>query len=281
MSTDPRPLTNIRALLFDTFGTLVDWEGSVTTMLGEEWEKTSQVGGGGEGNGKQEADKEVDWLKFTRRWRGGYMKRTREIAAGASGPGNIDDLHLEILNALLEAPMYTSIAETWSTQEKRKDLCQMWHRLNAWPDVKPGLEALRELNPPVILATLSNGTLRLLIDLAKHSSLPFSTHFSGDLLQSYKPNPKMYLGACGLLGYGDEEQRKGRGEVGMVASHSGDLKAAAGHGLRTIYIRRSTEDVDVPNASPAVSTGQEGGEVDVVLDGEGEGLRGLAELLRG
>ncbi|GAA6031830.1 hypothetical protein JCM8097_002011 [Rhodosporidiobolus ruineniae] len=267
-----RPLSNVRALLFDTFGTLVDWEGSVTRALEEE------------GTALQRTGTELsatDWLEFTRRWRAGYMKRTREIAAGGEGPGNIDDLHLEILNTLLDDPSYAHLSSAWSAS-KRKDLCQVWHRLDgsaAWPDVKPGLEELKKLDPPVLLTTLSNGTLRLLIDLARHSSLPLDAHFSGDLLGAYKPNPRMYLGACALLGF--DEAARARGEVALCAAHIDDLRAAETHGLRTIYLRRPTEDTAVPHGGRAVKPKSEGGEVDIVLEGaEGEeGLRGLMRAL--
>ncbi|GAA5858534.1 hypothetical protein JCM8547_007350 [Rhodosporidiobolus lusitaniae] len=267
-----RPLTNIKAILFDTFGTLVDWEGSITRLLTEEAKK--------EQGGKAGELKKTDWLEFTRRWRKGYMVRTREIASGKPGPGNIDDLHLEILNGLLEDPSYSAVASAWSSEKRRKELCQLWHKLDAWPDVKPGLEALRKLDPSILLATLSNGTLRLLIDLAHHSSLTLDAHFSGDFLGSYKPNPKMYLGASSLLGFGSEEARVEKGEVAMCAAHIGDLRAAKEHGLRTIYLRRSTEDVGVEGGGHAVKPASEGGEVDIVLEGEGEGLKELAGLLR-
>ncbi|GAA5833969.1 hypothetical protein JCM11251_003577 [Rhodosporidiobolus azoricus] len=266
MTSSPGSLQGVKAIIFDTFGTLCDWEGSVTRLLQEEAAKDSE----------QDFIK-VDWLDFTRKWRKGYMTRTREIASGTPGPIHVDALHLEILNALLaEDSAYSAVAAAWSSQERRKELCQLWHRLDAWPDVKPGLEELKRMDSPPILATLSNGSLRLLVDLARHSSLALDAHFSGDLFQAYKPNAKMYLGACELLGF-DEEARK-RGEVAMCASHLFDLRAAREHGLRTIYPRRSTEDVGIPEAGPAVKAKSEGGEVDIVLDGEREGLRGLRGL---
>ncbi|KAJ8295876.1 hypothetical protein OF846_001215 [Rhodotorula toruloides] len=281
-STDQLSLKNVRAVLFDQFGTLTDWQGSISRLLEEEARKTDQYSGAGS-KGLQS----VDWLAFTQVWREGYMRRTREIASGGTGPGNIDELHLEILNGLLEKPEYAGMKEIWDV-EKRRELCWLWHKLDgkssfalicltqadalsalpAWPDSKPGLEALRDLDPPVLLATLSNGTLRLLVDVTRHNSLPLDAHFSGDLLSSYKPNPKMYCGASSLLGF-DEDARK-RGEVAMFASHIDDLMAASQHGLRTIYIRRATEDVGIPHGSAAVKSKSEGGEVDLVVDEVGE-----------
>ncbi|KAL7343729.1 double-stranded DNA-binding domain-containing protein [Rhodotorula toruloides] len=282
-STDQLSLKNVRAVLFDQFGTLTDWQGSISRLLEEEARKTDQSSGAGSKAGLQS----IDWLRFTQVWRDGYMRRTREIASGGTGPGNIDELHLEILNDLLEKPEYAVVKETWNA-EKRRELCWLWHKLDgkssfalfcltqadtfyalpAWPDSKPGLEALRNLDPPVLLATLSNGTLRLLVDVTRHNSLPLDAHFSGDLLSSYKPNPKMYCGASSLLGF-DEDARK-RGEVAMFASHIDDLRAASQHGLRTIYIRRASEDVGIPHGGAAVKPKSEGGEVDLVVDNVGE-----------
>ncbi|BGP38471.1 hypothetical protein JCM10449v2_002405 [Rhodotorula kratochvilovae] len=285
-SAAPSPLANVRAVLFDQFGTLTNWEASISRLLSEEAQGEVAGGGGGEA--------EVDWLAFTRRWREGYMTRTREIAMGKPGPGNIDELHLEarriplfapipyadrfcstrqILNTLLDEGDYAALAKAWSA-ERRKELCQLWHRLDAWADTKPGLDALRSLDPPVFLATLSNGTLRLLIDVARHNALPLDAHFSGDVLKSYKPHPAMYLGACGLLGF--DEAARSRGEVALCASHIDDLRAASTHGIRTIYIRRATEDVGIPHGGDAVKPKSEGGEVDAVIWDIGE----IARLVR-
>ncbi|TNY20858.1 HAD-like domain-containing protein [Rhodotorula diobovata] len=262
-TSSPSPLAGVQAVLFDQFGTLTNWQDSVVRSLADAAE-VGDAGSSGAGGGE---DSQVDWLAFAQRWRDGYMVRTREIAAGKPGPGNIDSLHLEILDTLLEQDEYKALRKAWSP-DRRKDLCQLWHRLDAWPDTKPGLEQLRAVDPPVFLATLSNGTLRLLIDIARHNSLPLDAHFSGDLLQSYKPNPAMYTRACDLLGF-DKAARQ-RGEVALCASHIDDLRAAAKQGLRTIYIRRATEDVNVPHGGDAVRSKSDGGEVDVVIRKIGE-----------
>lgn len=161
----------------------------------------------------------------------------------------------------------------------------------------------KESGRRIILATLSNGSLRLLVDLvrsrialvnfscpdlstlpnlaslpdlsgslgdprqARHADLPYDTVFSGDLLKAYKPNPKMYLGACSLLSLQPSE-------VAMVAAHIYDLRSAAANGMRTIYIPRETEDLDEDQSK--IKGKHEGGEVDVVCKDLGE-LRGLFE----
>ncbi|GAA5930953.1 hypothetical protein JCM1841_003662 [Sporobolomyces salmonicolor] len=275
MSTPASPLNGVKVILFDTFGTLVDWETSISRALKAKAKRNAQAraqSGAGVGGPVVEG---IDWLSFTREWRAGYMRRTKEIAHGAPGPGNIDDLHLEILNDLLEnSSQYSAAEKLWAHEADRKKLCQLWHKLEAWPDVQPGLGAIRKLDPPMLLATLSNGTLRLLIDLARHNSLVFDAHFSGDLLGAFKPNPKMYLGASSLLGFDEDAIR--RGEVAMCASHIYDLRAAGQLGLKTIYVPRKTEDRNVEGGGAAVKTKEEGGEVDVVV----KGLEGLLPYLR-
>ncbi|GAA5976824.1 hypothetical protein JCM10908_005642 [Rhodotorula pacifica] len=256
----PRP-PRIKAILMDQFGTLTDQHGSMTRLL------AAQAAQCGVSSDKLGA---VDWSVFAERWRAGYLRRTREIASGAEGPGDIDELHLELLDELLQIEEYKAVADAWDAG-KRKEICQFWHRLDAWPDTKPALEAIRQLDPPVLLATLSNGTLRLLIDVARHNNLPIDAHFSGNLLQSYKPNPVMYCRASELLGF-DAAARE-RGEVAMFASHVDDLVAAKQQGLYAIYIRRSTEDT---GKRDGVKTFSEGGQVDVIIDDMSE----LVDLLK-
>ncbi|GAA5865661.1 hypothetical protein JCM3774_004954 [Rhodotorula dairenensis] len=255
----------IKALLMDQFGTLTDQHGSMTRLL------TAAAAASAASSSACAGLEAIDWSEFAERWRAGYLTRTREIAAGASGPGDIDELHLELLEQLLQRDEYKLVGEAWSAREKRKELCQLWHRLDAWPDTKPALDAIRSLDPPVFLATLSNGTLRLLIDVARHNQLPIDAHFSGNLLQSYKPNPVMYCRASELLGFNEQARRAGH--VAMFASHVEDLIAAKQQGLYTIYIRRPTEDA---GKRDGVKTLSEGGQVDAIVDDMSE----LVQLLQ-
>ncbi|KAG0664985.1 hypothetical protein C6P46_000611 [Rhodotorula mucilaginosa] len=278
----------IQAILMDQFGTLTDQHGSMTRLLTAEASVAAAVGCGagsgagvlatslaarGHGAGATDPPFEMSRTGRDRLERvcgtvEGWIPQ--ENVTGASGPGDIDELHLELLDELLETEEYKVIAEAWSA-EKRKEICQFWHRLDAWPDTKPALDAIRKLDPPVLLATLSNGTLRLLIDVARHNELSIDAHFSGNLLQSYKPNPVMYCRASELLGF-DAAAREA-GKVAMFASHVEDLIAAKQQGLYTIYIRRPTEDT---GRRDGVKTFAEGGQVDVIIDDMSE----LVKLLR-
>lgn len=254
-SPSPNPLASVKALLFDVFGTVVDWEGSISQHLKHRVEKD-----------RLQAD-DATLLEFTRTWRAGYMRRTREIARGAPGPTNVDALHRELLDEVLLAPEYKSFAASWN-DTARDELVQCWHKLDGWPDSAKGLAAIHADERGILAGTLSNGSLKLLVDLARHADLRWDFVFAGDLLKSYKPNPAVYLGACTLLGLEPSQ-------VCMVAAHIEDLRAAASFGLRTIYVPRSTEDKTVPPES--VKSRAEGGEVDGVA---AQGLVQIPELLR-
>jgi 2-haloacid dehalogenase len=138
---------------------------------------------------------------------------------------NIDGLHRRILDGLLAerglAPPEAEVAE----------LNLVWHRLAPWPDSVAGLQRLKTRYP---VCTLSNGNLRLLLDMARHAGLPWDTLFSAELFGHYKPDPEVYLGAARLLDLAPEQ-------VLMVAAHPSDLRAAAACGLKTAYVPRPLE----------------------------------------
>ncbi|TFK65948.1 haloacid dehalogenase [Pluteus cervinus] len=243
-------LDNVDALLFDVFGTVVDWRSSVTAEL-EAFADRKGISRG-----------TVDWGKFAQQWRTGYIVNTRKIAEGGGGPSNVDLLHRQLLDELLASSEWATIANYW-TEDDRQYLNLAWHRLKGWPDTTEGLYALKKQR---IIATLSNGNVRLLVDMAKHSDLPWDAVFSGDLFGSYKPNPKVYLGGPQQLSLPTEK-------CAMVAAHIHDLRAAASHGYKTIYVRRSGEDVGI---SADVKSKTEGGDVDIIVDSFIE----LAEVLK-
>lgn len=107
----------------------------------------------------------------------------RRIANGGEGPTNVDIMHREILDGLLASPEWSFIGPRWS-EEERTEINLVWHRLKGWSDSTPGL---RELKKKHIIASLSNGNIRLLVDMAKYADLPWDAVFSGELFQTYKP----------------------------------------------------------------------------------------------
>jgi len=230
-------MDNIEALLFDVFGTVVDWRSTVIREVKELGEK-HKAG-------------PTDWGQFAQEWRQGYLQNTRAIAAGGSGSLNVDRMHREILDSMLSSPKWEHLSALWS-EEERQRLNLVWHRLDGWPDATDGLYQLKGQK---IIATLSNGNVRLLVDMAKNANLPWDTIFSTELFSTFKPNPKAYLEAMRHLDLPPEK-------CAMVAAHIYDLRAAAKQGMATIYVERPQEDL---GGVGEVKAKKDGGEVDCVV----------------
>ena len=199
------------ALLFDVFGTVVDWHGSVA----REVRVLAKAKG-----------LRVNAVKFAKAWRAGYRPAMDRVLRGETPFAKIDVIHRAILEDVLRQFKVTTLSE-----EEKAHLNLVWHRLKPWPDTVRGLKRLKS---KFIIATLSNGNTSLLVNMAKHAGLPWDTVFSSDTFKLFKPDPGMYLGAAGAL---DLEP----GQVMMVAAHKPDLRAAAKCGLKTAFVKRPLE----------------------------------------
>jgi 2-haloacid dehalogenase len=202
----------IRALAFDVFGTLVDWRGSIIAEGRQRWEPRGI---------------HADWPALADAWRRRYQPSLERVRSGAAPWTPLDALHRSSLDQLLPEFGLGHLGES-----DRRDLNAVWHRLRAWPDVRAGLEALNAGGRQT--ATLSNGNLDLLRDLAAANRLPFTRILSAETFHAYKPDPRTYLGAARELGLEP-------GELMMTAAHVDDLRAARSHGLRTAFIARPQE----------------------------------------
>ncbi len=201
----------MKAILFDVFGTTVDWRSSIIAELEEFGESTGLS---------------ADWGEFADRWRAGFRELQGEIARGDRGWITMDEIHREVLDGLLRDLSVSNLSE-----ERVARLNMGWSRLSPWPDV---VEGLRMMKRDFIIGTLSNGNLSLLVSLAKHGGLPWDCALSTAMFDSYKPNPEVYLGATRML---DAEPE----EVMMVAAHAYDVDGARSAGLRTAYVFRPDE----------------------------------------
>lgn len=229
-----------RALLFDVFGTCVDWRTTVTNALVNESHSALSSGSGSSISNdvrkKASGMTDKDWGEFAAQWRASYYKFTRAVAAD---PGlrwkTVDDHHLESLQDLLEEHglvLKSDAAGGLWDEAQIKDMSLVWHRLAPWPDTLQGLAAL---NTKYETCTLSNGNISLLKDMAAHGSMPFKHIYSSELFGSYKPNPAIYNGAAERLGIKTSQ-------CVMVAAHLGDLEAAKSCGYMTVYVERSQEE---------------------------------------
>jgi 2-haloacid dehalogenase len=205
-------VNGVEALLFDTFGTLVDWRTSLIDDL-------TAFG--------NERGLRADWPVFVNAWRNAQKPAFARIASGEQPWANFDAINRVSFDALaVEYGFDASLDEA-----AREWFVDRWHHLRPWPDTVRGLERLRTR---YILGTLSNGSFRLLVDLARRAPLPMDLIFSSENFGRYKRDPEAYRGAAKLLATTPER-------IMMVAAHNDDLQAAAKQGMRTAFILRPTE----------------------------------------
>ena len=194
----------IRAFIFDVFGTCVDWRTSIAREVAAVLPA-------------------IDAVEFADAWRGEYQPAMERIRSGNRGYVALDDLHLENLHRVLEKFKMTCADPV--------ALNQAWEKLDPWPDVGAGLEALRKL---ALIAPCSNGSIAMMARLARYGGLPWDCILGADIARNYKPNPDVYLASVGAL-------RLEPQDVLMVAAHNDDLVAARDVGMRTAFVPRQTE----------------------------------------
>ena len=220
-----------RALVFDVFGTVVDWRGSIA----REVEALAAQRG-----------VSVDGAAFADRWRAGYKPAMDRVRRGDLPWMRLDALHRMILDEILVGSPLEALDDA-----ARDDLDRVWHRLDPWPE---SVEGLLRLKRRFVVAPLSNGNFSLLTNLGRHAGLPWDCILSAELFRHYKPDPETYLGAADLLGIAPDA-------LMLVACHPDDLRAARAVGLATGYVTRPLER-GAGVALPAVDDG----EFDVVAD---------------
>ncbi len=203
----------IKAILFDTFGTTVDWLSSMTIHA-------ERLGA--------EKGINADWQGLIEAWRAQYQPAIKPVREGKRPWTGFDTLHREQLDKIL--PKFGAAQRL--TSQDRDLLTQGWHFLDPWPDVVPALSRLKH---NLILGPLSNGATRQMVDLARWGHLPWDIVFGADMFRTYKPDKKLYLGAAAFLSLDPVE-------ILMVAAHNQDLEAAKSHGLKTCFVQRPTED---------------------------------------
>lgn len=209
--TQAKPLEAVKALTFDVFGTVVDWRSSII-------EEGRALG--------RSKNIEADWVAFADAWRGRYQPSMARVRDGKMPWANLDNLHRASLDALLQEFGIAGLDEHEIDAFNRA-----WHRLNPWPDSVAGLSRLKK---KYILATLSNGNVALLVNMAKKAGLPWDAILGAEVTKHYKPQPECYLLSAQLLDLAPHECM-------LVAAHNGDLLAAGALGFRTAFVGRPTE----------------------------------------
>lgn len=201
----------VKALVFDVFGTVVDWR---TSIIREGHSLGDRLG------------LQADWEGLADAWRGRYQPSMDRVRRGERPWTKLDDLHRESLVALLPEFGIEGLSDA-----DIDDFNRAWHRLDPWPDSVPGLTRLKTR---FIIAPLSNGNIALLLNMARNAGIPWDTILGAEPARAYKPLPESYLRTADFLGL--EPAR-----VMLVAAHNDDLIAARECGLRTAFIPRPNE----------------------------------------
>jgi 2-haloacid dehalogenase len=207
----PAEGVSVKALVFDTFGTVVDWRTSVTREVQELAKRKGAT---------------LDAAKFADAWRAAYGPSMNRVRTGELPWTKLDALHRMSLEKILVEFKLPALTET-----EKDTLNRAWHRLQPWPDAVGGLTRLKK---KFIIAPLSNGNISLMTDLAKHAGLPWDCILGAELARHYKPDREVYQSAADILDLP-------LAQVMMVAAHLGDLRAAKSVGLRTAFVTRPLE----------------------------------------
>lgn len=206
-------LRDVRALVFDVFGTVVDWRSGVARDAAPFLTRYNGIG---------------DPLAFADAWRRLYSPAMETIRSGQRPFTRLDVLHRENLEKVL--PDF-GIDPASVPSLELDELNLAWHRLDPWPEV---VAALHRLKARYLIAPLSNGNIILMADMAKRACIPWDAILGAEVVQAYKPTPEAYLRTVDVLGLKPEE-------VCLVAAHNDDLAAASACGLQTAFVRRPTE----------------------------------------
>jgi 2-haloacid dehalogenase len=212
----------IKALVFDVFGTVVDWRTSISRQAAEFGAKHGVT---------------ADWDKFADDWRAGYGAGMAKVNSGEDEWKIVDQIHSERLEVILDEYGFPNINDDELTEFNKA-----WHRLDGWPDATTGLTRLKS---KFIISSLSNGNIALLTNMAKYANLPWDAVLSAELAGKYKRHPRAYTKTAELLGLEYDE-------VMLVAAHNDDLRGAIKAGLKAALVTRPDEfgDAKKPDLEP-------------------------------
>ncbi|HEX5144243.1 MAG TPA: haloacid dehalogenase type II [Mycobacterium sp.] len=203
----------VRAVLFDTFGTVVDWRTGIASAV-EEFARRYEI--------------DVVPEEFADAWRARYQPAMQRVRSGERPFVDLDTLHRENLDEVLRA---SGVGTAGLPAAALDGLARAWRWLPPWPDSVPGIAALKS---QFVVGPLSNANTALLVDMAKYGGLPWDVVLGSDVSRAYKPDPAAYRSPATMLGI-DE------GELMLVAAHNGDLAAARAAGLATGFVARPSE----------------------------------------
>ena len=203
---------SIKALTFDMQGSLLDFYSTIVDA------GTRLAGSRGI---------HVDWTDLLDRWRKAYRVQLNEILAGTMAWKSTDSIYRGTLDGILGEAGWGNLL----LSEDRDELSAAWSNLKPWPDTRPGL---MQLCQRFKLSTLSNGSMASIVNIVKTHDLPFDCVLTAELVDSSKPDPRVYALAQKSLGVRADE-------ILMVACHKYDLAAAKQCGFKVAFIPRPLE----------------------------------------
>lgn len=201
-------LSGLKALTFDTGGTILDWHRGITAAFAAAGARRGVS---------------ADWPTLTNE----YRRRSLKTMVGQVNPGfNIDDVHRRVLDELIVEHRLTAF-----TIDDRDAIHRTWHALDAWPDFPAALARLRGKFAVVSFTILSTS---LILDVSRRNRLDWDCVVSCEMIGSYKTRPEAYLTCAKWLGFRPDE-------ILMVACHNFDLMAARAVGYRSAFVHRPEE----------------------------------------
>jgi 2-haloacid dehalogenase len=204
----------VKALVFDVFGTVVDWREGVARELRAFFARHGAAA--------------ADAYAAADAWRRRYQPAMEECRSGRRPFTRLDVLHRENLDAVLRE---TGLDPSTVDAGELDELNRAWHRLDPWPDA---IEGLTRLKRRYVIAPLSNGNVALLLNMARRAGLPWDAILGAEVARAYKPQPEAYLRTADILGLAPAE-------LCLVAAHNSDLAAARACGLKTVFVPRPRE----------------------------------------
>lgn len=205
-------ISDIRALTFDTGGTVLDWHTGFADAFAAAGKKVGI---------------ERDWAALANDLRRRSLKAMLNLGEHEPPPYTIDDAHRFSVEALVQE----NGLDAFTDEDIHAIAYEAPHRFKCWPDFPAVLPKLRET---YIVASFTILSYRLIIDTAKRNGLSWDAVFSCEGIGTYKLLPDAYRRVAAYL-------QLEVGQCCMVACHNFDLNAAKAVGFKTAFVRRPDE----------------------------------------
>ena len=205
-------MKNIKAIIFDAYGTLFDVNSAAEKCkdkIGSKWESFS--------NYWRTTQLEYTWLRSLMKRHKDFWKITEDSL----------DKSMKVFNI---------------NPNMKSQLLDLYKVLSPYPEVKETLQLLKEKNYK--LSILSNGTPSLLNELVSSNNLKvFDDIFSVEEVGIFKPDSKVY--DIPVKKYKIEKR-----EVAFLSANTWDVSGGGNYGFNAIWVNRNNIIFDNLDYSP-------------------------------